>query len=152
MSYKEILGTPNRFYEEPTYIIMNALSNDMILSLGRSLSERKSYHKYKEKNTHEANLRLARDLRDIFDEYLIAGTTIDADDEKFENGLQNLIYWAFDMIDWLGISSEIFYTYEEHIRNYNHSNGQDQRFSMGNFIDDIRRSIAEDDNIEEGID
>lgn len=120
--YKEVLGTPNKFYEEPTRIVREMLDNDTIISIGKSLSLRQSYVDFKIHRCHNNHVKMAKDIREIFDEHLTQCVYIEADSTKQEKGYLNLIYWAFDMVDWLGITIEIFYTYEDY---RNRSNGQE---------------------------
>lgn len=121
MSYKEVLGTVDKFYEEPTRIVREMLDNDTIISIGTSLSMKKSYRDFKNNRCHSNHIKMAKDIREIFDEHITQCVYIEADTTKQENGYLNLIYWAFDMVDWLSITIEIFYTYEDY---RNHSNGQ----------------------------
>ncbi len=125
MSYKEVLGSVNEFYKEPTRIVRNMLDNETIISLGKSLSEEKSYLEFKNHRCHDNHLRMAHDIRMIFDEHLAQCVSIEADSPRQELGYSNLILWAFDNVDWLGISIEIFYTYEDYRNRSNGSESED---------------------------
>lgn len=122
MSYKEVLGSVDKFYQEPTRIIRNMLDNEAIISLGKTLSEKKSYLEFKNHRCHDNHIKMAIDIRKIFDEHLAQCVNIEVGNSKQENGYLNLIYWAFDMVDWFNLSIEIFHTYEDY---RNHSNGQE---------------------------
>lgn len=121
MSYKEVLGSVDAFYQEPTRIIRNMLDNETIISLGKALSEKKSYLEFKNHRCHDNHLKMAHDIRIIFDEHLAQCVYIEADSKRQELGYHNLILWAFDNVDWAGIAIEIFYTYEDY---HNRSNGK----------------------------
>lgn len=106
--YKEILKTKEEFWNTPTILIKDLISKETVLKgLVEAVEESDEFGFYLKDNNYNSKIGVAHFVRDQIECALNAVVNIESDVDSWNTTFYSLIYWSFDMVNWLEITEYI---------------------------------------------